>query len=486
MRYGVVSDLHANSPAWKAVQLDLASVGVDRIVCLGDVVGYGPDPAEVLESAHAAIHHFVLGNHDAVLCGKMDEDLFSDAARTIVRWTRGQLGSAAVRVFAGWPLMLTGPGFRCAHADFARPALFPYLVEAEDAAASWAAVPEPLLFVGHSHCPAIHVIGASGTPHRIAPQDFVLEAGKRYIVNVGSVGQSRYGDPRASYCLYDAARGTVHWRRIPFDLDAYRRAVERAGLPRWEGDLLDLDPRKALRPLRERLDFRPPSAASKAAKNVIDVLDVSTLRRRVRRWQAASVTMAAALLAAAAGGAALWLHRAGRTQTIAGGAEAPIEAAARPAEVNLLSWPAEAVEAGRPVPGWTVRLGDRRAQGAAVETGGDAGPRLILESRSAAHEMAVSSGVVLARPGDRFAAEVLFRPAEGFEGSIALAVSVERASGGRLDQFVVKEPNLRRREGWRAARETFEMPAGARSMRVHLRGRFAGRVEIAGASLVRK
>ena len=141
MRYAFVSDIHGNLPAWNTVLADLAVHRVDRIVCLGDVVGYGPQPAECLRGVYAHAHQMVLGNHDAVVAGKMSAGSFNDRAQRMIEWTGTRLGENARALFARLPLVLKGPGFRCVHGDFTDPAVFIYVRTEDDARANFAAVP---------------------------------------------------------------------------------------------------------------------------------------------------------------------------------------------------------------------------------------------------------------------------------------------------------------------------------------------------------
>ena len=97
MRYGIVSDIHANIQAWKAVLRDMRNEGVDSILCLGDVVGYGPNPAEVLDSCYQHVDYFILGNHDAVIGNRLDSNLFNDNAKFLIEWTRDQLNQASFK-----------------------------------------------------------------------------------------------------------------------------------------------------------------------------------------------------------------------------------------------------------------------------------------------------------------------------------------------------------------------------------------------------
>jgi diadenosine tetraphosphatase ApaH/serine/threonine PP2A family protein phosphatase len=490
MRYAILSDLHANLRAWNAVSLDLASAGAERIVCLGDVVGYGPCPAEVMESVYTRVHHFVLGNHDAVLCGKMDPGSFHESARQSLAWTRNRLPEAARRIPALWPLTLRGPGFRCAHGEFSAPALFRYVLDPDDARASWSAVADPLLFVGHSHCPGLFVLGPSGTPHGLPPQDFELEPGKRYLVNVGSVGQPRDGDPRASYCLYDSTLRTVTWRRIPFDLDGYRDDLERAGLSPDASPFLRFDPRNQLAAIRPEPDFRPPDSPKRGARGAIAVQEIDSLKKRVRTWRRTALALtglaAFGLLAAAA---LLWMRHRDRPIVHAAATPLPIVAADYPEGANLLAWPEAPAGPLRTVPGWNVRLGNGRRQSLYAETGSDGPTVLRLHSGTDERPFFLESSAIRAEPGRKFTAEALIRKSPGFRGSVALIVSVERITNGqeeRLEHFVLKEPNLARKEGWTAVRETFETPAGTIRLRLKLGGRFRGEVELAPPALLRR
>ncbi len=488
MRIAVVSDIHANLQAWNAVWLDIRSLGADRVICLGDTIGYGPNPAEVLEALYAAVDFFVLGNHDAALCGKLQSDLFNETAREILAWTAARLAPRARQVLAGWPLTLAGPGFRCAHGEFGQPDYFHYVFEPEDSRPSWQAVPEPLLFIGHTHQPCLGVIGPSGTPHLLEPQDFSLEPGKRYLVNVGSIGCSRDGDPRASYCLFDTAENAVFWRRIPFDLDAFRGAIERAGLPAGAGAWLESDPRKARAPLRERVSFHPPADPAQAVRNAREVQHVELLRRRVRRWQQAAAGALLLLLLAAAAAAVVSWRQAHRRQTRAG---APLPARhARhlaPGD-NALVFPAAAVPAGQPVPGWDIHLGDRYHQQAAWGPlpDGRLGWRL---ASTRPQDLRLVAAPVFAAPAMKFTLRGRLWKSPDFQGSLALAVVLVRQTAAgpeQLEQFVVKEPLRVRNDGWSLVQTTFDLPARADALRVQVRGRFTGSAALCELTLERK
>jgi len=489
MKCAIVSDIHANLQAWKAVLLEIRSLGVDRILCLGDVVGYGPHPGEVLQSVHANVHHIVLGNHDATICGKMDASLFNPAAREIIQWTAGRLNDQAIRFLRSLPLSICADHFRCAHGDFAEPAAFNYVIEPEDALPSWRAVDEELLFIGHTHKPGIFLLGPSGIPRGVEPQDFIVEPGKRYLVNVGSVGQPRDGGARACYCLYDTADRSVRWRRVPFDIDAYRQALEAEGLSAKPSYFLRHDPRLAAPPIRELLNFSPPSSPDMLVQDAVRVQEVALLRRDVRRWRRLFAAVLAATLAAAVTAGVLWWRHAGRVLELGPAAAVVLDAVRAPEDHNLLPSPALPLDPASATGVWALRLGNRYRQGAKVESDPGAEGLFVLRSHAPRDEIRLASPVIRVEPGMRLTLQGLFRKSEDFAGTVAVVVSLtKQTDSGRelVDQFLVKEPNVPRQGGWLEARKTFDVPAGGCSLRLQVRARFSGEVRVKDLSLCRR
>lgn len=283
MRYALVSDLHANLVAWKAVLADITAMRAQKIISLGDLIGYGPRPAEVLESAYREIDAFVLGNHDAVVAGKMSAECFNDNAKALIQWTSQQISAKGRSFLARHPLILTANSFVCTHGSLNQPAAFNYILSPEEALASFQANPAPLIFVGHSHHPAICVLGSSGHPHLLPPQDFILEPNKRYIVNVGSVGDPRDDDPRASYVLFDDEAQTINFRRIAFDYHAVTEDVAAVGLPLESIPLLRRNHNQNRTPVRKSFDFSPPNHERAMARDVEQSADLSSLQRSNHR-----------------------------------------------------------------------------------------------------------------------------------------------------------------------------------------------------------
>lgn len=488
MQYAIISDIHANLQAWNAVLLDIRSLKADRIICLGDIVGYGPNPAEVLKSVHANVDHLALGNHDAVICGKIDASLFNESAREIILWTRNQLNNHAIKFLQTLPLTLDGGSFRCAHGEFSEPAAFNYVIDPEDAMPSWEAIDEQLLFIGHTHQSAIFLLGRSGTPRVVDAQDFVLEPGKRFLVNVGSVGQPRDGETRACYCIFDSDNCSVCWRRIPFDLDAYRDALDKAGVSAKPSYFLRHDPRVGTPPIRELLNFSPATTPDKAVKDAIEVQELEVLQRSVIKWKALFCVILCLGLGLGAVIGSAWWHHHNRAIDIIGAAIAPVTALTVPYDRNILSTPKAPVVAGRPIPGWKVHLGDKKKQSVSVGFY-EHDATFVLSSKTMKDEIRLSSAPVRVRPGMKLCLEILARKGSAFAGNIAVVIPLTRksASGEEIvDQFIVKEPNQPRQSGWLLAKKTFEIPANAVSIKFQIRGKFSGNVMIKDISLSRR
>ena len=505
MRIAVLSDIHSNLRAWNAVLADIGSLKVDRILCLGDLVGYGPSPVEVLKSAYCHVHGFVLGNHDAVVAGKMSPDVFNDRARRLILWTRDRIGPNGARFLGSLPLVLGGNGMRCAHANFARPSAFDYILEPADAAASWAAVPEQLLLVGHTHVPKLFVVGASGTPHVLDPQDFVMEPGKRYIVNVGAVGVPRDTDGRASYVLYDDAAHTVFFRRVPFDMDAFRDDVARAGLDPADVPILRADPRQRLAALREDADFAPPRRAEDEARDVVAEASVETaLRRRASRWKAAAVS-AIAVAAGIAIGATLLLDRAAPSPLAVPPGSAELKLVHFADNDNVLPPLPAFLEARVPLgdPGfrfgdWGLQFDDRRHQSVVTvadtaEAKDDGAVTLRIAHADGRHTVRIESPFLVV-PDDGapdLTLTALARPAADFSGDYALVLEQFDAEGNSLRKDPIPFSKVPQKDSdWYRAQHSWSkgkrLPKKVAKIRVALTGEFSGTLDVRNVELRRR
>ena len=298
MRYAIISDVHANEAALRAVLTDAADEKAEKIICLGDVLGYGPEPVAALELVYRRAHVCLAGNHDDAVAGRFPVEDFTDFAAAAVLRHRAAITHEATDWLAHLPYTCAFEGFACTHGDFSDPENFNYVLEAEDAVPSWETRKEQLLFVGHSHQPCIFVLGKSGTPHRIDAADFTLEDGKRYIVNPGSVGYPRSGDCRSSYCIYDDEDRTVEFRSLPFDLDSYAEKMHGQGLNEAPWMLARAAERRrpAVRgkanfgvAVEQKLD--PPVAGRVAVERKLDPSTGTTGVSPVARWTIALIAL---------------------------------------------------------------------------------------------------------------------------------------------------------------------------------------------------
>ena len=222
MVYAILSDIHANESALRHVLADIHTQGVDRIICLGDTVGYGPLPEESIRLLRAQNALILAGNHDDAVSGRIDPSDFNDLAADAVQRHHDALSSDSLKWLAKLPYTHAENGFLATHGDFTEPNAFLYIESEADAQANFAATDAQLMFVGHTHTPELFLTGSSGAVYRVKPTDFTLEDGKRYIVNPGSVGYPREtdGSCRSSYVIYDSNRRTIVFRFIPFSVSS--------------------------------------------------------------------------------------------------------------------------------------------------------------------------------------------------------------------------------------------------------------------------
>jgi diadenosine tetraphosphatase ApaH/serine/threonine PP2A family protein phosphatase len=235
-RFLILSDIHANGTALEAV-LDAAAGRWDRAVCLGDLVGYGPDPNEVVSRLRSLNVVAIRGNHDKASCGLEDAEEFNEAAREAVLWTRKQLSPENREYLRKLPAgPLEADGIALVHGALQDED--EYVFAPAQALTGLLEAPKPVCFFGHTHfqggfsfrdgqLEVLHLrpgTGASFTALRIEPHT-------RYLLNPGSVGQPRDGDPRAAFAIADLQHGVVEFWRVPYAVEAVQQRMRRAGLP---------------------------------------------------------------------------------------------------------------------------------------------------------------------------------------------------------------------------------------------------------------
>jgi diadenosine tetraphosphatase ApaH/serine/threonine PP2A family protein phosphatase len=233
MRYLVISDIHANLEALEAVLRD-ASGTYDAVLSIGDLVGYGPNPNEVVARVRALnVTHSLLGNHDLAALGRLDPNTFNPHARVAAEWTAAVMTPETRAYVASLEPSLQREDLALFHAS-PRDPVWEYMEAAVQGPPNFAAFEGPFAVVGHTHVPRVFT-DVSGRLSRVASAEhgdtIATRDGQRRILNPGGVGQPRDGDARAAYALYDDVAGTFTFRRVAYDLASTQEKILAAGLP---------------------------------------------------------------------------------------------------------------------------------------------------------------------------------------------------------------------------------------------------------------
>jgi len=228
--FAILGDIHSNYDALSVVLDDCRAQGVTDYLCTGDVVGYNACPHQCLDAIRSIGCPVVMGNHDHYVSSRQNLEDFNPAAAAVIQWTRKQLTMDEMYWLRALPFVKTAMGITVVHATMDNPEAFGYVFDHLQAEANFSKQMTPLCFHGHTHCPMIYEKQISAV-YRIDAQDFKLPMGRKYFINVGSVGQPRDGDPRASYVLYDPKSRMVRFRRLEYDIAAAQAKVREAGLP---------------------------------------------------------------------------------------------------------------------------------------------------------------------------------------------------------------------------------------------------------------
>jgi diadenosine tetraphosphatase ApaH/serine/threonine PP2A family protein phosphatase len=238
MRVAVLSDIHSNAYALDAVLEVVAPF--DQLWVLGDIVGYGPHPDQVVDRLRSEGAVAVQGNHDAAALGRIHTGTFNDLARAAVEWTAATISPATQRWLAGLPERRVEGDFTLAHGS-PRDPLWEYLLSVAAARLSLVALETPYCLVGHTHLPlAFREEGGDVKVLRAGDGAHLRLDERRCILNPGSVGQPRDGDPRACAMVLDTIDGTVDWRRVEYPVERVQAAIRALPLPGGLADRLEM------------------------------------------------------------------------------------------------------------------------------------------------------------------------------------------------------------------------------------------------------
>lgn len=229
MRIAIISDIHSNLEALNEALSIIDTRSVDSIACLGDIVGYGANPNECVEIVKSRCSTVLLGNHDAAALDHSVAEHFTTYARLSADWTSRNLLPANKDFLKSLPLTESKEGMFLVHASPQEPSEWYYIISFADARNAFGYFGERICFVGHSHLPG--VFGEMSQRQRVQNDE-------RFIVNVGSVGQPRDGNPNLSFGIFDTERWEYENIRARYDIGAASEKITKAGLPKALADRL--------------------------------------------------------------------------------------------------------------------------------------------------------------------------------------------------------------------------------------------------------
>ena len=238
MRYGIFSDVHANLEAFEAFLTAVESERVDQFLCIGDIVGYGANPNECVHRVKSLNCFSVAGNHDWASVDLFPEQYFNSDALEAIKWTRKELDIISRNFLKEQPLIFLDKGLVLVHGTLVDSDKFNYLDTESVARESFRVLKRDICFVGHTHSPGVFVQESLGRIEYFLKDHFELKNEHKYIVNVGSVGQPRDGNPQASFCIYDTLKKEIVFKRADYDAQGARDKIVESGLPQFLGDRL--------------------------------------------------------------------------------------------------------------------------------------------------------------------------------------------------------------------------------------------------------
>jgi len=227
----ILSDIHSNFSALQAVIADTHYARATEIVCIGDIVGYGPKPGQCLNMIRKMAAVCVQGNHDWAVAHSDKKVRMNPLAAAGLEFSRQNLKDEQIEWLSKLPLSRKHRGFTLVHSSLHNPHRWPYIFDHFAAAASLKKQETSTCFIGHTHRPDIFSLKEKSNAVEISPLRFQLPPKGRYLINVGSVGQPRNEDERAQYVLYDTTKRIAEFRRIPYDIERTVKQINEAGLP---------------------------------------------------------------------------------------------------------------------------------------------------------------------------------------------------------------------------------------------------------------
>lgn len=235
MKIGLISDIHSNYDSLDVALALLHSEGVDEIICLGDVVGYGAEPGKCIEAVGENAHTVIAGNHDWACVGKADITYFNKFGKSAILWTSNMLLPKERSFLAKLQLFHSNSDWCAVHATPWQPGNWRYVLSLSDAIEQFMHFSQKICFIGHSHVPDVFTDKGEhiriSIPSDSRAKDVELLDDHRYIINVGSVGQPRDGDARGSVVIYDSDKSAVRFLRFVYPVKSAQEKILAADLP---------------------------------------------------------------------------------------------------------------------------------------------------------------------------------------------------------------------------------------------------------------
>jgi predicted phosphodiesterase len=239
MRYIIFSDIHSNLEALESFKKLIKEFDYQQLLFLGDFVGYGPNPVEVLSIMNSMPVTALAGNHDLAVAGALKPIFFNSMARAAIDWSRKIINTADKEFLKELPLTFKAEDFICSHGCFKEPARFSYIFNSNDALVNFRHFKQKLGFVGHTHIAGVFQQTKSGVKP-VSANPVYLNKNYRYIINVGSIGQPRDRNPQGSFCVYDSDKASVEFIRFDYEKEKTASKIIKQGLPPFLGQRLKL------------------------------------------------------------------------------------------------------------------------------------------------------------------------------------------------------------------------------------------------------
>lgn len=238
MRYGIFSDVHSNLEALEAIIDAYKKERIDKYLCIGDIVGYAANPNECAEKIKTLAMVTVAGNHDQASVNLLSLEYFDLQAAEAIIWAKDNLSEESKYFLEPLKLVYKNEDLTLVHGTLDDPQDFNYMTDDYAASKAFKLLETNVCFAGHTHHAEIFIRDKNNRIHYSNEKSVDINKQNKYIINVGSVGQPRDGNPNSAYCIYDADKKKVELKRVSYDIQVTAKKIYDAGLPKFLGDRL--------------------------------------------------------------------------------------------------------------------------------------------------------------------------------------------------------------------------------------------------------